>query len=257
MSTAVKKAEKTDVALVDQAPAPVHGDPLLNMIERAARDPSVDIEKMERLFQMHERAAARAAEAAFNTAMAKAQSELRPVVRTLRNTQTNSNYADLAAISDAADPVIHEHGFGVICSEFKSEMPNHLGIQCEVTHSEGHSKAYRFNIPIDGTDLKGNPNKTATHAYGSTIIYGRRYAKCSVFDIATKDDKDGNAPKNDAVVSPDQAEAITKKIAEVGADIHAFLKLGNVESVSDIPAKDYERVMQLLEAKKHRAAAGK
>lgn len=257
MSKAVAKKEET--GSVVEATAPVaEGSSLIALIERAARDQSVDIDKMERLFQMHERVTAKAAEAAFNAAMARAQAELKPVARKLRNTQTNSNYADLAAISDAADPIIHKHGFGVIASEFQSAVPNSIGVRCKITHADGHSEAYDFNIPLDDKGLKGNPNKTATHAYGSTITYGRRYAKCSVFDIATKDDKDGNQPKDDgAVVTPEQAEQITKKLAEVNADIDAFLKLGNVESVSDIPAKDFNRVMQLLEAKKHKAASGK
>jgi hypothetical protein len=258
MSKAVAKKTEETGSVVEVAAPVSEGSSLIALIERAARDQSVDIDKMERLFQMHERVTARAAEAAFNAAMARAQAELKPVARNLRNTQTNSNYADLAAISDAADPIIHKHGFGVITSEFQSAVPNHLGVRCKITHADGHSESYDFNIPIDGTGLKGNPNKTATHAYGSTITYGRRYAKCSVFDIATKDDKDGNRPKDDDTpVSDEQAEAIAKKITEVGADINAFLKLGNVESISDIPAKDYNRVMQLLEAKKHKAANGK
>ena len=52
---------------------------LISMIERAARDPAVDIAKMERLFDMQERAEKRRAETAFNAAMAAAQAELEPV----------------------------------------------------------------------------------------------------------------------------------------------------------------------------------
>lgn len=256
MSKAARKEESGAEIVVVAQPAStlaVENASLLGLIERAAKDPTVDINKMERLFEMRERAMARQAEVEFNTAMALAQAELRPVVRKLKNKQTNSLYADLAAISETADPIIHKHGFGVIASEFRSLAPDHLGIVCEVTHSGGHSKRYEFNVPVDGTGLKGNANKTATHAYASTITYGRRYAKCSVFDIATKNDMDGNRPKegdSSDLVSPEQTEAITKKIAEVGANIDAFLKLGEVDSVSDIRACNYDRVMALLERKK-------
>jgi hypothetical protein len=76
--------------------------------------------------------------------------------------------------------------------------------------------------------------------------------------VATEDeDDDGKAAGAGDLVSDEQAEAIRNKITEVGANIDAFLKLGNVESISDIPAKDYNRVMHLLEAKKHKAANGK
>ena len=252
MSKALKKVEET--GSVVEAAAPVsEGSSLIALIERAARDPSVDIDKMERLFQMHERVTARASQAAFNAAMAKAQAELKPVARNLRNAQTNSNYADLAAISDAADPVIHRHGFGVISSEFQSALPNHLGVRCKIAHADGHSESYDFNIPVDGTGLKGNPNKTATHAYGSTLIYGRRYAKCSVFDIATKDDKDGNT--DGAKLTEEQADVIKSKLVASGADVEKFLGFLKAESVEAIPAKDYLKALGAITHYENRQGA--
>ena len=44
----------------------------LAMIERAARDPSIDIDKLDRLLLMRERENARVAEQAFNAALADA-----------------------------------------------------------------------------------------------------------------------------------------------------------------------------------------
>ena len=60
-------------------------DPLVAMIERAARDPSVDLERMERLMQMQERGALRQAEGEFNDAMALVQQELAPIARDCNN----------------------------------------------------------------------------------------------------------------------------------------------------------------------------
>ena len=42
----------------------------IGIIERAARDPSIDIDKLDRLLLMRERENARVAEQAFNTALA-------------------------------------------------------------------------------------------------------------------------------------------------------------------------------------------
>lgn len=245
------------VTKIDDAPAPEpapsgESAALISMIERAARDPNVDIDKMERLFLMHERIEARQREAAFNTAMSAAQSEIKPVARNLENTQTNSKYADLAAISDAVDPIIHRHGLGTIASEFVSSLPNHLGIRLEVIHCAGYSRSYDFNVPVDGTGIRGTPNKTATHAYASTITYGRRYAKLSVFDVATKNDKDGNQPIG--FITGDQAEELSKLITETGTDICKFLEIGGVESLSDIPANQFGKAKALLVAKKQQKA---
>lgn len=243
MSEAVAKIEPdAPVAVQPESSA------LISMIERAARDPSVDIDKMERLFLMHERVEAKAREAAFNTAMAAAQAELKPVARKLRNSQTNSNYADLAAISDAADPVIHSHGFGVIASEFQSALPQHIGVRLRVAHSAGHSDSFDFNIPLDGTGIKGVVNKTATHAYASTITYGRRYAKCAVFDIATKNDTDGNAPPAQPK-EPATLDEINKLIEDSGSETTWFLEHYSVETMEDLNGKQRDEIKTKLTAK--------
>jgi hypothetical protein len=224
------------------------------MIERAARDPAVDISKMERLFEMAERVRARDAEAASNTSMSAAQAELIPVSRNRENKQTGSNYADLAAIMKEAMPIIHKHGFGVICSEFKSDRENYLGIACEVTHSKGHSRRYEFHVPFDGTGIKGNPNKTATHAYGSTVSYGRRYAICSVFGIATADD-DGNAasrkPKasDGPPVTPAQIKELEDIMARAEVDAQIILDNYKVIDLSELTVAQYQNAIGRCNAK--------
>src|SRR4051812_44986210 len=125
MSKAIKAVE---INQTPPAPLPVpESAALISMIERAARDPAVDITKMERLFEMSERVRAREAESAFNAAMSAAQAALVPVIKNRKNDQTRSKYADHSAIAEQAMPTIHQHGFGVICSEFKSDRPDHLG----------------------------------------------------------------------------------------------------------------------------------
>ena len=48
----------------------------MSVIARAATDPAFDIEKMERLMQMHQQLTAQKALAAFNSAMSEAQAEM-------------------------------------------------------------------------------------------------------------------------------------------------------------------------------------
>lgn len=243
-----------DVATLDQradVTAPVQGGEsaaLISMIERAARDPNVDIDKMERLFQMHERIDKQRRETAFNSAMAAAQAELIPVARKLDNTQTRSKYADLAALAEAAMPIIYRHGFGISHSEFKSDRPGHLGVRAEVTHAAGFSKSYDFHIPMDGTGLKGNANMTATHAYGSTFSYGRRYSTCGVFNIATKDD-DGNAAGNKPAAESATLDQVKALIAEAGANTAWFLEHYSVETLDDLNGKQRDEIKSKLTAR--------
>lgn len=228
---------------------------LISMIERAARDPNVDVDKVMRLYELHKDAKADRDRAAFNKALASAQSELKPVAAKLRNTQTNSNYADLAAISDAADPIIHKYGLGCITSEFKSELPGHVGVRIKVTHEAGHSESYDFNIPVDDKGLKGTVNKTVTHAYASTLTYGRRYAKCAVFDIAIKNDKDGNQASD--TLTDEQVADLKALIKETNTDMARFLERGGFADLSEIPAKQFEAAKAILLKKKREQEAAK
>src|SRR6266436_2800511 len=76
----------------DQLPAEGAATSILQVIERAARDSSVDVERMERLLSMHERMLAKQSESAFNEAMIAAQSAIRRIAADAENLQTKSQY---------------------------------------------------------------------------------------------------------------------------------------------------------------------
>lgn len=255
-------AKKQAVAIANETSTAVSAGPavlnestaLVAMIERAARDPAVDIEKMERLFLMHEKMQARAAEAAYNAAMAAAQAEIAPVAKNKTNEHTNSRYADLYAIADQVMPTIHGHGFGLSFFECPSDKPGHQGIECRVSHAAGHSETHRFNIPVDVAGSQGKVNKTATQAYGSTFTYARRYATCGVFNIAIGDN-DGNAQKEpDTGLTEEQEDQLRTALDEANADIAAFCAFFKIDKFADLPAARLKEALNMIELKKKKAA---
>ncbi|MBX3088110.1 MAG: ERF family protein [Cryobacterium sp.] len=257
MSTAV---ETIQTVRQEIAPPPSETAMILNLIERAARDASVDIDKMKRLLEMRNEEMDRQRSMAFNTAMRHAQAKMPQVVRDADNDQTKSKYARYETISEAMQPVIDEFGFSLSFSEGKAEKPNHLCIVCEVMHCEGFTKEYRAEIPIDNVGMKGTVNKTATHAYGSTMSYGKRYLKTMIFDVAVKnEDDDGNngSQENAKVefISGDKCEKICQMITESGSNLDAFLRTMKIESVADLPASRYFEVFGMLASKIQRKAA--
>lgn len=248
MTKAVAKRVEETTA-VAEAPASETAA-IIQMIERAARDPNVDIDKMERLFQMRLNMEAKAAEAAFNTAMAAAQAELVPVVHNARNDQTSSNYANIEALAKVAMPTIHKHGFGLSFGTFKSEIADHQGVTCKVSHASGHSETYKYDVPVDAAGLKGSVNKTKTHAYGSTLTYGRRYATLMAFNIATKDDDDGNAASGSGSITDEQCQAILEKLGDIEGSTEQFCQFFGIEGVAKLPAKKFDLAIQIIDAKK-------
>lgn len=166
---------------------------LIHVIAAAARDPAVDIDKMERLWAMHERLKNRAAEEAFNAAMNKAQSRMGRVSADAANPQTRSLYATYGKLDKAVRPIYSDEGFSISFNEGEGAPEGYARILAYVSHSAGHTRTYKLDMPNDGKGAKGGDVMTKTHATGAAHSYGRRYLLKDIFNIAIgEEDNDGN-----------------------------------------------------------------
>lgn len=204
----VATAEHTDIELVPRAaparplaerpqasvPA-LHSDSsaLTQAIIAAAHDPSVNIEKMERLLSMHERITARSAEEMFNTAMAAAQARMERISADAVNPQTRSKYATYAQLDRHLRPIYTAHGFALSFNTGQGAPEGHARVLCYVSNA-GHMREYHIDMPADGKGANGNDAMTKTHATGSAVSYGMRYLLKLIFNVAIgEDDDDGNS----------------------------------------------------------------
>lgn len=176
---------------------------LLQAITAAASNPAVDIEKMERLFAMHQKIVAQEAEQAFNDALARAQKNIQPVVSDAKNDHTSSRYATLGAINKQIVPLYTAEGLSLSFNTADSPIKDFLRIEGTLSHSGGHSRKYHIDLPPDDVGAKGNVNKTGVQATGSTNSYGRRYLALMIFNVSTMDDTDGNKKDKKEEVIPD------------------------------------------------------
>jgi hypothetical protein len=222
---------------------------VMNMIERAARDPAVDIDKLQRLMEMREKIERQTAERSFNASMRAAQSEMRPVAADAANPQTRSRYATYAALDRALRPVYTKHGFALSFDEADSPKPDHIRVLCYVTHDAGFSRTYHKDMPADGKGAKGGDVMTKTHATGAAASYGARYLLKGIFNVAVgDDDRDGNAPDApytppEGSISPDQVESIREQLRLKNCAEKAFLQWAKQKRIEDIPADLYEPCM--------------
>lgn len=172
---------------------------LLQVIERAAANPAVDIDKMERLMAMHERVVARDAEAAFNDAMTACQGEVRQVMPDAFNPQTKSRYASYPALDAKLRPVYSKHGFAISYNTKPSTLGADWMVVMALVSKGAYTRPYEIDMPRDGKGAKGGDVMTKTHATGAGMQYGMRYLLKGIFNVAIGDlDNDGNAPKGDA-----------------------------------------------------------
>lgn len=229
---------------------------IIQVIERAASNPSVDIEKMERLLAMQERILDRQAEQQYAAAMVRAQQNMPVVVKNKANQQTNSRYADLEAINKQIKPVYSREGFSLSFDTENSTLENHIKVVCEVLHSGGHSKRFGYDAPLDDAGIAGKVNKTPTHARGSSISYGQRYLIKLIFNLTiANEDDDGNGAGGNAVIGPVQAkrlEALLKRCSQKAQDKFAEM----YGSPKEILKSEYDDVAARLENSANRNASG-
>lgn len=191
---------KTTPTSAVPAPTPATPVSMLDIIDRASRDPSVDITKLERLIALKVSMEARQAQVEFDNAMADAQEDMKAIRADLYNKQTQSHYASYAQLDKATRPIYARHGFS-LSFDTAPASDNCVRIVCTVAHRSGHRETRQIEMPADGKGAKGGDVMTRTHATGAAASYGQRYLLKLIFNLAVGDvDDDGNgADHNDDV----------------------------------------------------------
>lgn len=155
---------------------------LMEVINRAATDPNVDVDKMERLLGMYERISERNARVAFHSALAEMQPKL-PVItergEIRHDKKLISKYALWEDINEAIRPTLQAHGFALSFRVGRNDQ-NGVTITAILSHREGHSEETTLTLE---TDKSGSKN--AVQAVGSSIHYGQRYAAIALLNITT------------------------------------------------------------------------
>lgn len=244
--------EATAIARRDDTPITQEGGNILSVIARAAADPNVDIDKLERLLEMQERVIARTARAAYYSALAELQPGL-PVVTERggikdRNGNIQSTYALWEDVNEAIRPILAAHGFSL---SFKVRRTDNEIITTGVlAHSEGHREETELALP---TDTSGSKN--AVQAVGSSTSYGKRYTAFALLNI-TSAGEDDDGQKGGA---PEPVDNVRLKLLHdladaVGADKIKFCRYYKIEGLKDLPASKYDDAFKRLKEKDPKAA---
>lgn len=169
----------------------VPGDAAVTMFERLALDPSVNVDKMERLIEMQERIMRYNAKSAFDAAYSKMSPEIPQIDekgRVIVKDKLRSTYARLEDIQEVVKPIMSQFGFAVRHrTEWPADRPNIIRIVGILSHEQGHSEESCFEAPMDRSEYRSD-----IQSMGSTVSYGRRYTTLDLLNISTRGlDDDG------------------------------------------------------------------
>lgn len=220
------------------------------MFERLARDPAVDVTKLERLIAMQERILAHNAETAFNAAFVQLQAEIPTILELARTDKTA--YAPLEDIIEAVRPLLRKHGFTL---GFETRWPeNKVHVTGILTHLQGHARRSEFLSAADNTG-----SKNAIQALGSSVAYGKRYTTKDLLCIVTRerDQRDDDGEGSEKAKEPDVPQGFEewwmdlRSVADEG--MTAFAKTWN-DSRKDYRTFAAKHRNQALTAMKSQAA---
>lgn len=239
----------TELQAAQEAATPATNDPgtIMQVISRAASDPSTDVDKLERLMGMYERLEARKAQAEFAAALSAVQTDLPEIAergQIKHSGKVISTYALWEDVARAIKPILQRHGLALSFRVDTSD--NAVRVTGVLSHAAGHSESTQITLPSDTGGAKN-----AVQAVASSVSYGKRYVASALLNIVTHgEDDDGQKAAGPERVTEEQARNIESLIDEVGADRNKFLRYWKANSVSDIAAQAYEDVVKSLERKR-------
>lgn len=228
---------------VPEAPASA-ASAIISVIERAALNPQVDIDKMERLLQMQERILAVQAKAEHSAAKTAALAEMPSIPRNGRG-HNGVKYSTLKDITSITRPVLAQHGLS-LGWDVRVDG-GQIVVTAKLTHENGHEETTSLPLPFDNSG-----SKNAVQAIGSSQTYGQRYTAQAILGLSLGDDTedDGASGGGNGPVSAEQFITLQNLIGEVGANEAAFLKYFGANSLETFPAKKFDAAKAQLENKR-------
>jgi len=190
----------------------------LTFAQRVALDPTIDVNRLEKIIAMERDSDRYKAEQEYSRAMAAMQPKLPAVEKTGQNLHLKSSYAKLEDIQAAVRPLLSEYGFSVRWTT--ETIDGNIHVTCICTHREGHSERDTLPLPVM-TDAKGT---NILQQHGVTVSYGKRYTLCNVLGIQLGgEDRDGIKELSGSVLTEQQVARITSLLKELGTDESVLL----------------------------------
>lgn len=227
---------------------------ILDIINRAAFDPGVDGDKIERLLRMAREFKQDDAKTAYARAMIAMKPELPVIDRKGRitihekgkekiaaNEIQSTPYARWEDIDAAITPILAKHGF-VLTFRTGAGAEGRITVTGILMHEMGHTEESTMPLPLDTSGSKNN-----VQAAGSSTSYGKRYTATALLNIRTKgEDDDGVKGDQPGLVSDEQAERILELLTRDKADVPMFCKAMKIESIVELPASRYREAVERI-----------
>lgn len=255
---APREAGKAMAIVQKGDPFPVAAAPttLYQAIIQAARDPTIDADKMKTLVDLQMQVEANEARKAFTRAFNALQEEL-PIINkdgiidhgegttAKGNKKLKTKWATYPNIMRICGPLLKKHGFTLSNVIEPAADISRIVVVGYLEHIEGHSRISRFPLGVDASGGKNN-----NQGWGSSQQYGMRYNAIALLNIVSEAredlDNDGFKRKGSDVgsqleilVTDEQAAKVREAVQTCGVGLEKFCAKFGVESISDLSASKF------------------
>jgi len=203
----------------------------------------VDPDTLGKMMALQERWEANQARKAFEAAVSEAKAEIKPIVKrqevdfTSQKGRTHYKYEGLSDIAAEVDPILAKYGLSY--RHRSKQDGKRLSITCVLSHRDGHSEETTL-----AADNDESGNKNSIQAIGSTATFLQRYTLKLALGLSAAKDTDARGVEDQELITDKQAADLKAFLTEHNCDIPKFLKWHKLESLADIPAKNYDTVLE-------------
>jgi hypothetical protein len=251
----VVRGSSSQAALVVETPGA-----LLPAIIQMARDPSVDVVKLQAIMEMQERLESREAKRQFNEAFAAMEPKLPRIKRNgvveypVNKNEPKGpkekafNFARYEDLDEGIRPILRQHGFSLSFSTTPRQGDGGgLVVTGTLLHVGGHSEEASIPLPLDTSGGKNN-----LQAGASTFSYGRRYTTTMLLNIVTEGADDDGKTGGTPYLTMEQIENLIGLLTDTGTDEGKFLAtmVSGADSLGDVEQRDFRRLERALMVKK-------
>lgn len=222
----------------------------LEVISRAAADPSVDLAKMNGLLDVQVRMMAMQAELDFDAAFIRMQDELPRITKDSKISHSGkviAKYASYEKIDEVIRPILKRHGFAI---RYNSG-PNggEMIVEATLSHIGGHKIIDRLPIKVEKVAAMNS-----AQAAMSAITYAKRGLATMLLNLVFEGEDDDGKNADYQRITDEMAAELKDLIRDTETKTVAFLEtmVSGAKSIDDISIRDFNRVKNTLLAKRNK-----
>lgn len=220
---------------------------LLPAIIHVARDPQLDVAKLDALMRMQFELEKRQAEKEAIEAFTRVSSKM-PRVKKNGTIDMGSKgsfaFAKWEDMDAVIRPIITAEGFTL---SFNSAVKEGGGliVTGELMHRSGHVRTATIPLPLDA-----GPGRNNLQAVGSTLSYGKRYCAEMLLNIVRENQDDDGIKGAMRFATEEEIAEIRALLEQTAQDEARFCQFMNVAHLGELPATSVGIARNALNAKR-------